>query len=64
MQQRTLNPFPRTTQIKVVRRRVLQHDLDMFAAISGNRPGMPLPRAPIPLFRREGAKFNGERLRS
>jgi hypothetical protein len=36
-----VNAFPVPTQVKVVRRRVLQHDLDMYAAISGKSPGMP-----------------------
>jgi hypothetical protein len=36
-----MNPLSGPTQIKVTRRRVLQHDLDMYAAISGKPPGMP-----------------------
>ena len=35
MPQATINPFPRNVPVKVIRRRVLQHDLDMFAAICG-----------------------------
>lgn len=38
-----VNAFPIPTEVKVVRRRVLQHDLDMYAAISGKSPGMPAP---------------------
>lgn len=34
------------SQIKVMRRRLLQHDLDMFAAISGHTPRTPLPAEP------------------
>jgi len=30
----------------VLRRRLLQHDLDMFAAISGHTPRTPLPQEP------------------
>jgi hypothetical protein len=41
-----MNPLG-ATQIKVVRRRVLQHDLDMYAAISGKAPGMPPAEAPV-----------------
>lgn len=39
---RTLvNAFPSgASQVKVVRRRVLQHDLDMFAAIAGRPAGV------------------------
>ena len=32
-----VNPFA-TTQVKVMRRRVMQQDLDMYAAISGRTP--------------------------
>jgi hypothetical protein len=42
-----LDAFPRTSQVKIMRRRVLQHDLDMFAALSGNTPRTPLPTEPI-----------------
>jgi hypothetical protein len=31
-----------------MRRRVLQHDLDMYHAISGARPAVPLPKEPVP----------------
>ena len=41
-----MNPLT-PTQIKVTRRRVLQHDLDMYAAISGKPPGMPVAEAPV-----------------
>ena len=34
MAKTTLNPFA-TTQVKVMHRRVMQQDLDMYAAISG-----------------------------
>lgn len=34
-----VNPFA-TTQVKVMRRRVMQQDLDMYAAISGQKPEM------------------------
>jgi hypothetical protein len=37
MAKTTLNPFA-TTQVKVMRRRVMQQDLDMYAAISGRAP--------------------------
>jgi hypothetical protein len=46
MAQAILNSFPRNTQLKVMRRRLLQHDLDMFAAISGHTPRTPLPEEP------------------
>jgi hypothetical protein len=36
----------RNSQVKVMRRRLLQHDLDMFAAISGHTPRTQLPQAP------------------
>jgi hypothetical protein len=42
-----LDAFPRTSQVKIMRRRVLQHDLDMFAALSGNTPRTALPTEPI-----------------
>jgi len=42
-----MNPLAGPTQIKVTRRRVLQHDLDMYAAISGKPPGMPPAEAPV-----------------
>jgi hypothetical protein len=35
-----LNPFA-TTQVKVMRRRVMQQDLALYAAISGKAPQMP-----------------------
>lgn len=38
MQQSIKDAFPRTSQVKVMRRRVMQHDLDLFAAISGYTP--------------------------
>lgn len=42
-----VNAFPTATRVKVMRRRVLQHDLDMYAAISGKSPGIrPAPAAP------------------
>lgn len=34
------------SQVKVMRRRLLQHDLDMFAAISGHTPRTALPAEP------------------
>ena len=37
-----VNPLSGVTQVKVMRRRVLQHDLDMYAAISG-RPADAKP---------------------
>jgi hypothetical protein len=46
MAQASLNAFGRATQVKVMRRRLLQHDLDMFAAISGRAPRTPLPDEP------------------
>lgn len=39
----TMAGFPSNSQIKVMRRRLLQHDLDMYQAISGRRPAVPLP---------------------
>ncbi|HEY8748108.1 MAG TPA: hypothetical protein VIM11_09045 [Tepidisphaeraceae bacterium] len=47
MTQAILDAFPRTSQVKIMRRRVLQHDLDMFAALSGRTPRTPLPTEPI-----------------
>jgi hypothetical protein len=41
-----MNPLG-PTQVKITRRRVLQHDLDMYAAISGKPPGMPPAEAPV-----------------
>ena len=38
MQPTLLNAFPGTSQVKIMRRRVMQHDLDLFAAISGYTP--------------------------
>ena len=46
MTQAILEAFPRTSQVKIMRRRVLQHDLDMFAALSGHTPRTTLPAAP------------------
>lgn len=46
MQSTMRPPFAGSTQVKVIRRRVLQHDLDMYHAISGARPTVPLPREP------------------
>lgn len=46
MSRAVMNGFPRTTQVKIMRRRLLQHDLDMYAAISGRRPGTELPTEP------------------
>ncbi|HXE52188.1 MAG TPA: hypothetical protein VN541_04200 [Tepidisphaeraceae bacterium] len=46
MSRTVINALPRTTQVKVMRRRLLQHDLDMYAAISGHRPGTELPSEP------------------
>jgi hypothetical protein len=46
MAQAILSAFGRATQVKVMRRRLLQHDLDMFAAISGRTPRTPLPPEP------------------
>ena len=46
MTQSILNAFPRTSQVKVMRRRVHQHDLDMFAALSGYTPRTPVPTEP------------------
>ena len=45
MAQSILNAFG-TTQVKVMRRRLLQHDLDMFAALSGHTPRTELPEEP------------------
>lgn len=45
MQSTMRAPFA-NTQVKVIRRRVLQHDLDMYHAISGSRPTVPLPKEP------------------
>jgi hypothetical protein len=43
---RTLvNPFA-TTQVKVMRRRVMQQDLDMYAAISGKAPALVAQEQP------------------
>ena len=47
MQSTMRAPFPGNTQVKVIRWRVLQHDLDMYHAISGSRPTVPLPKEPI-----------------
>jgi hypothetical protein len=35
-----IDTFPHATQVKVMRRRVMQHDLDLYAAISGKPPEM------------------------
>jgi hypothetical protein len=40
-----INPFA-TTQVKVMRRRVMQQDLDMYAAISGRAPGIAEDQTP------------------
>ena len=45
MGQTILNAFG-TSQVKVMRRRLLQHDLDMFAALSGHTPRTDLPEEP------------------
>ena len=42
----TMAGFPSNSQVKVMRHRVLQHDLDMYQAISGRRPAVPLPDEP------------------
>ena len=41
----TMNPFA-TTQVKVMRRRVMQQDLDMYAAISGKAPALRADQEP------------------
>jgi hypothetical protein len=41
-----MNPL-NNTQIKVTRRRVLQHDLDMYAAISGKPPAVSPAEEPV-----------------
>ena len=41
-----INPF-RTSQVKVMRRRVMQQDLDMFAAIAGRKPELPPDEDPV-----------------
>lgn len=41
-----INPF-RTSQVKVMRRRVMQQDLDMFAAIAGRKPELPPDEEPV-----------------
>jgi len=46
MNQSIVDAFPRTSQVKIMRRRVMQHDLDLFAAISGYTPRTELPSAP------------------
>ena len=46
MHSSTMAAFGNNTQVKVMRRRVLQHDLDMYHAISGSRPTVPLPAEP------------------
>jgi len=43
MQRTTSDVFSRKQQVKVMRRRAVEHDLDMYAAISGKPPGMPAP---------------------
>lgn len=40
-----MNPFA-TTQVKVMRRRVMQQDLDMYAAISGKAPALAAEERP------------------
>ncbi len=39
---------PQGTVVKAIRRRVLQHDLDMYAAISGRRPTVLPQEQPPP----------------
>ncbi|HEY2589472.1 MAG TPA: hypothetical protein VGI81_27245 [Tepidisphaeraceae bacterium] len=41
-----INPF-RTSQVKVMRRRVMQQDLDLFAAIAGRKPELPPDEEPV-----------------
>lgn len=41
-----INPF-KTAQTKVMRRRVMQQDLDLFAAIAGRRPELPPDEQPV-----------------
>jgi hypothetical protein len=41
-----INPF-RTSQVKVMRRRVMQQDLDMFAAIAGRPAELPPDEEPV-----------------
>jgi hypothetical protein len=41
-----INPF-RTSQVKVMRRRVMQQDLDLFAAIAGRKPELPPDAEPV-----------------
>lgn len=43
----TMPGFASNSQVKVMRRRVLQHDLDMYQAIAGRRPTVPLPDKPL-----------------
>lgn len=45
MARTTVNPFA-TTQVKVMRRRVMQQDLDMYAAISGKLPALRAEQQP------------------
>lgn len=46
MERSTVNPFAGPSQVKVMRKRLLQHDLDMYAAISGTKPRVRLPAQP------------------
>jgi hypothetical protein len=46
MSRTSVNPFA-TTQVKVMRRRIMQQDLDMYAAISGRPPDMAAQEAPV-----------------
>ena len=46
MSRTSVNPFA-TTQVKVMRRRIMQQDLDMYAAISGRAPAMSAQDAPV-----------------
>ena len=39
----TILVFPRQSELRVVRRRLTQHDLDMYAAISGRKPVVEAP---------------------
>ena len=41
------NPLSSVTQVKVMRRRVLQHDLDMYSAIAGKQSGMSPQEEPV-----------------
>ena len=43
MQQSTTAAFGKNRRIKVMRRRAVDHELDMYAAISGKAPGISPP---------------------